>query len=272
MTEKLLGQINNLEVRLAATPQEIRASQYLRYSIFYEEMSAIPDAETKLSKRDFDRFDDHCDHLLVIDRALETELSNCGQIVSSYRLLRQEKAEALGGFYSSSEFDLDSLLARHKDKTFLEFGRSCVLPPYRNKRSIELLWQGSWGYVRQHNVDVMFGCASFEGTDPQHWAQALSFLYHKARAKNHWQVKAGKNAVKMNLIAEKDLDMKSALRKLPPLIKGYLRLGAMIGEEAVIDHQFGTIDVMIIMPVAQLNPRYVNYYGQNADRHLPQKK
>ena len=272
MTEKLLGQINNLEVRLAATPQEIRASQYLRYSIFYEEMSAIPDAETKLSKRDFDRFDDHCDHLLVIDRALETELSNCGQIVGSYRLLRQEKAAALGGFYSSSEFDLDSLLARHKDKTFLEFGRSCVLPPYRNKRSIELLWQGSWGYVRQHNVDVMFGCASFEGTDPQHWAQALSFLYHKARAKNHWQIKAGKNAINMNLIAEKDLDMKSALRKLPPLIKGYLRLGAMIGEEAVIDHQFGTIDVMIIMPVAQLNPRYVNYYGQNADRHLPQKK
>ncbi len=271
MTEKMLGQINNLEVRLAATPQEIRASQYLRYSIFYDEMSAIPDAETKLAKRDSDRFDDHCDHLLVVDRCLENLHSRSGQIVGSYRLLQQEKADALGGFYSNSEFDLDALLEQHEDKKFLEFGRSCVLPPYRNKRTIELLWQGSWRYVRQHNVDVMFGCASFEGVDPQLWAQALSFLYHKARAKDCWQIKARDNAVNMNLIAEKDLDMKSALRKLPPLIKGYLRLGAMIGEDAVIDHQFGTIDVLIIMPVAQLNPRYVNYYGQNADRHLPQK-
>ena len=264
----LFGRIKNLEVRLAANDTEIRQSQCLRYSIFYDEMAAKPDRKTLREKRDIDRFDIHCDHLLVIDRALENELG-CGQVVGSYRLLNEQNSKKTNGFYSAAEFNLDSLMRRHKDKKFLEFGRSCVLPPYRNKRTIELLWQGSWAYVRQHKVDIMFGCASFQGCDPDKLAEPLSFLYHHARAQSEWAVKASQNGVCMNRIAANRLDMKSALRALPPLIKGYLRLGAIIGEEAVIDHQFGTIDVMIVLPVAQLNPRYVNYYGKNAERHLP---
>ena len=275
LSSELLGQIKNLEVRLARNEEEIRQSQYLRYSIFYEEMSAIADTKTANTKCDSDKFDAYCDHLLVVDQALSSTKDNAntnGNIVGSYRLLQQQQAVKLGGFYSSSEFDLAPMLECHSNKNFLEFGRSCVLPPYRNKRTIELLWQGSWRYVRQNNVDVMFGCASFEGIDPLQWAQSLSFLYHHARAKDEWQVLARNNSVEMNLIAPEKLDMKNALRQLPPLIKGYLRLGAVIGEQAVIDHQFNTIDVMIILPVAQLNPRYVNYYGENAERHLERKQ
>jgi len=84
--------------------------------------------------------------------------------VGTYRLLRQEVAERHGGFYSAGEFEIADLLKRHPGKRFLELGRSCVLPAYRSKRAIELLWRGIWTYVREHRIDVMIGCASFVGT------------------------------------------------------------------------------------------------------------
>jgi len=116
----------------------------------------------------------------------------------------------------------------------------------------------------------MFGCASLEGTDIDRLAEPLSFLYHHSRAKGEWETFAqGEHAIAMNRMDIESLDARAALKQLPPLVKGYLRLGAMIGSDAVIDHQFGCVDVLIILPVAQLNPRYVNYYGANAERYLP---
>lgn len=266
-----LGRIDNLETRLAQSADEIVASQRLRYKVFYEEMSARPDKSALEKQLDRDPFDKYCDHLLVLDRSLNADNNqDTKNTVGTYRLLGQQRAKEAGGFYSAGEFQVDDLINRHPEKKFLEFGRSCVLPSYRTKRTIELLWQGSWAYVRRNNIDVMFGCASLEGTNPNKFSQALSFLYHHARAKNEWCIRASSDqTVEMNRIDAGDLNKRTALAQLPPLIKGYLRLGAMIGEEAVIDYQFGTIDIMIILPISHLNPRYVKHYGQNGERYRP---
>jgi putative hemolysin len=143
-----------------------------------------------------------------------------------------------------------------------------VLAPYRNKRTVELLWHGIWSYVLRHRVDVMLGCASLDGTDPERLALPLSFLHHFAAAPEAWQTRAlPHRRVEMNLMAKDAIDPKAALRALPPLIKGYLRLGASIGDGAVVDHQFGTTDVLIVLPVSAINTRYIEHFGADATRH-----
>ncbi len=262
-----LGRIGALEVRLAASPAEVKDAQRLRYRVFYQEMSAIADARTLVSGRDRDVFDKFCDHLLVIDH---DRIAPNGRpmIVGTYRLLRQSVADRFGGFYTAAEFDIAPLIERHPGLNFLELGRSCVLAPYRTKRTVELLWHGIWAYVRAHGIDVMIGCASLEGTDPSRLALPLSFLHHHARAPEDWRVSAvaGRKVV-MNRMAPEAMDGKAALHALPPLIKGYLRLGAYIGEGAVVDHQFGTTDVLVVLPVSAINARYVNHYGAEATRY-----
>ncbi|MBC7104164.1 MAG: GNAT family N-acetyltransferase [Parvibaculum sp.] len=261
------GRKGALEVRLARSACEIDAAQAVRYRVFYEEMSAKPDAETRARKRDFDRFDEICDHLLVVDHSLMPE--GAGEddlppqaVVGCYRLLRQEVAGKSGGFYTAGEYDIAPLLARHADLNFLELGRSCVLQPYRDKPTVELLWHGIMHYVTAHKLDVMFGCASFEGTEPGKLAAPLSYLHHHHTAPDGWKVRALPHLyVEMNRMAAEDLDPREALRALPPMIKGYLRAGCYIGEGAVIDHQFGTTDVLILFPVAQISDRYMSKFG-----------
>jgi putative hemolysin len=270
-----LGRIGQLEVRLARNAYEIKTCQKLRYKVFYEELSAFADTQTRKQKRDADAFDPICDHLVVLDHAPEPQARTISfrkstpRIVGTYRLLRQSIAERHGGFYTAQEYDIGPMLARHEGRKFLELGRSCVLPAYRTKRTVELLWQGIWAYVLQHNIDVMFGCASLEGTDPDKLALPLSFLHHKAGAETDWQVKAlASRYTSMNRMHAADVQDKAALHSLPPLIKGYLRLGAMIGDGAVIDRQFNTTDVFIILPRERLNPRYIHYYGADGERRL----
>lgn len=265
--DETLGRLGALEVRLARNAAEVRRAQRLRYRVFYKEGSAIADAKTRLSGRDIDVFDSICDHLLVIDHASGSGTKG-PNVVGTYRLLPQDIAERHRGFYTSSEFEIGTLVERHPSLRFLELGRSCVLPQYRNKRTVELLWHGCWSYVLQHRLDVMIGCASLDGIDPHTNAMALSFLHHFARAPVEWRARAlPRLNVDMNLIPKDAINPKEALRALPPLIKGYLRLGATIGDGAVIDRQFGTTDVLIILPVSALNARYVEHFGASADRH-----
>lgn len=270
-TGETLGRIGSLEVRMARNLKEIKKAQRLRYEVFYEEMSAIADPTTIATRRDADPFDAYCDHILVVDHA-SMKRNKLGrlkpQIVGTYRLLRQEVADRHGGFYTSGEYDIQKLIDANPGKRFMELGRSCVLKPYRNKKTVELLWHGIWAYVLRHKIDVMLGCASIEGTDPDQLASQLSFLHHNARAPEEWRVRAvADRYVEMNRLPAEEIKSKEALRALPPLVKGYLRLGAFIGDGAVIDHQFGTTDVLIIMPVSELNTRYVNYYGADASRY-----
>jgi len=265
-----LGRLGNMDVRLATTAKEIRRAQKLRYRVFYQEGHAIPDTKTMIARRDVDAFDVICDHLLVIDHTIDPAAKPFRKppVVGTYRLLRQDMAQRHGGFYTAGEFGIDGLLARHPDLRFLELGRSCVLPPYRNKRTVELLWHGIWSYVRQNRFDVMIGCASLEGTDPDQLALQLSFLHHFARAPEEWRASAlPRRYVDMNRIPKDQIDAKAALRALPPLIKGYLRLGAFVGDGAVIDRQFGTTDVLVVMPVSAITTRYIEHFGPDAERH-----
>jgi L-ornithine Nalpha-acyltransferase len=261
----VLGRIGTLETRLAVTPREIEAAQTIRYRVFVEEMGARLPPEAMLAGRDFDAFDDICDHLIVLDRSLDGDTPD--QIVATYRLLRQEVAERHSGFYSASEFDIAPMIARHPGKRFMELGRSCVLAPYRTKRTVELLWQGNWAYALKHRLDVMFGCGSFPGAFPEFHALALSFLHHNTLAHGEWAVHAAPNRYRnMDLMPPEAVNPKRALMAMPPLIKGYLRLGAMVGEGAVVDHAFGTTDVLIVLPVESISTRYLNYYGADAQR------
>jgi putative hemolysin len=262
-----MGRIGPLEVRLARTAAEVRRAQRLRYRVFYNEMSASADAAAKLAQRDVDTYDGYCDHLLVLDHDTRTRTGKPA-IVGTYRLLRQDIAQQHSGFYSANEFDIGGLLARHDTIRFLELGRSCVLAPYRNKRTVELLWHGVWTYVLQYNLGAMLGCASLEGTDPDKLALQLSFLHHHARAPEAWRSRALPHRyVEMNRLRRSAIDPKEALKVLPPLIKGYLRIGATFGDGAVIDRQFGTTDVLVILPVAAISARYVAHFGPAADRH-----
>jgi putative hemolysin len=188
-----------------------------------------------------------------------------GELIGTYRLLRQEVAEANGGFYTEGEFDIAPLIMAHPEHRFLELGRSCVLRPFRTKPVVELLWQGIWNYVRAHDMHVMLGCASLEGIDPEAHALALSFLA-QASPPPEWNVRAlPDRRIEMQRIPAAEIDPRRALKDLPPLIKGYLRLGCYIGDGAVIDHQFNTIDVLIILPVSAINARYFAHFGQPND-------
>jgi putative hemolysin len=257
-----LGRLGSLEVRLAQTAAEVRQAQKLRYQVFYQEGSAIPNPGRLFARRDVDAYDAICDHLLVVDHdARDRGANNRPAVVGTYRLLRQPLAEDHGGFYTAGEFAIGSLLARHSQLQFLELGRSCVLSPYRNKRTVELLWHGIHAYVLQNRCDVMIGCASLEGTDPKRLALPLSFLHHYARAPEPWRARAlPSRYVEMNRMSKEVIDPKEALRALPPLIKGYLRLGAYIGDGAVVDHEFGTTDVLIVLPFSIIEKRYIEHF------------
>ena len=267
--QRVYGKIAGLQVRLAHSRGDIRRAQRLRYQVFYEEMGASPSFRAMIRRLDEDPYDAICDHLLVVDDAKPMLRKTTWRtvvepkVVGTYRLLRQEMAERGRGFYSQGEYDIAPLIARQPTGTrFLELGRSCVLSSYRSKRTVELLWHGLWTFIRENKFDVIIGCASFEGIDPREHAMALSFLHHQSLAPPEWRARAHADLYQpMDLVAKDKLDLKAALRAMPPLIKGYLRLGAYVGDGAVIDRQFGTTDVLIVMPIAKINPRYFGHFG-----------
>ncbi len=252
------------EVRLVESAKELRQAQRLRYEVFYEEGGAIAAASSKAKRLDLCPFDDICDHLIVLD----TEARGAGgrpktRLVGTYRLLRRDVAERHNGFYSQGEFDLAPLLARHPATRFLELGRSCVHADYRSKRVIELLWRGLWLYARHHAVDVLIGCASLAGLDLEANRTPLSFLLRLAQAEPAWQVSAWPHCrAAFEPAPAEAVDAKRGLLALPPLLKAYLRTGARFGHSAVLDRQFGTTDVFAVMPMGDIEERYLAHYGQ----------
>lgn len=250
----------NFRVRLADTPAELDASQALRYRVFYEEMKATPSPEVRARQRDFDAFDDICDHLLVID----ADRSNgTPGVVGTYRLLRRSVALRHRGFYSAQEYDLDALL--HWDGEIVELGRSCVDTGYRSGAVMQMLWRGLAEYVRVHDIELMFGCASFPGTQPAQMGAQLSYLYHYHLAPPALRPRAlAHHYVPMAILPQSDFDAQAVLAELPPLIKGYLRVGGFVGDGAVVDHQFNTTDVCVIVKTDQLTDKYDKRYRRPA--------
>ena len=262
-----LGRSGSLELRLATKKSEIRKAQRLRFKVFFDEGGAVAEGAAALVRRDICPFDKVCDHLLVIDHAARNRFGKLKpRVVGAYRLLRQDVAQANFGFYSAQEFDIGPLLSRHPKSRFLELGRSCVLADYRGKKTIEMLWRGIWAYVKHHRIDAMIGCASLEGADPLKLAPQLSFLFHHAKAEPQWLVRPlPRKLTPMDSLARSELDAKRALAALPPLVKGYMRVGAKFGDGAVVDHQFGVTDVFVVMPINEIEGRYIEYFGNPED-------
>lgn len=247
-------QTRTLTVRLAESAADLVAVQSLRWKVFHEECGAEggQDLATNL---DSDAYDPLCDHLLVVDEAL-----NCpDRVVGTYRLLRESVAKRSVGFYSAGEFDLAPLMVGQDRPAgeLLELGRSCVLAPYRTSATISLLWRAIADYIAKHRISLMFGCGSFHGIDPADHAAALSWLHHNhlADLSTRPAVLPGKG-ISLERLPRDAYDPQKAMLALPPLIKGYLRLGAKVGDGAFVDEAFNTIDVCIVMPVDLITSRY----------------
>jgi putative hemolysin len=252
----------NFEVRLARSNQEVEAGQKLRYKVFFEEMGAKPCERVESEKRDFDNFDEICDHLLAFDNSKSGE----ERVIATYRLLREEFVKKKEDFYSSSEFDLTNLYNDHfrklmGDRQLLELGRSCVREEYRTNAVMHLMWKFIARYIDKHKIAYLFGCASLPGTDQSKLKMPLSYLYQQHKTPDEFNIHAIKELYqRMDHLKEDDYNRKEAIRALAPLVRGYLRLGCYIGDGAVIDEQFGTTDVFILLPVDQLETRYLSLW------------
>ncbi len=263
-----LARAGGLELKFAVTKREIRAVQKMRYRVFFEEGGAVADPFTRAQRRDNCPYDRICDHVIVVDHDHASGLGRRKpRVVGAYRLLRQDALARPDLFYAANEFDVAQMVARHPGRRFLELGRSCVLAEYRSRRVLEMLWRGVWAYVRHHRIDVLFGCASLPGVDLARHEPALAFLREHACAGEDWRVRAlhpHAGARSSSRIAGAQSARQSArlvLSSLPPLIKGYLRLGAQFSDGVFIDRAFGTTDVFVTLPVADINARYVEHFS-----------
>ena len=246
----------NLGVRIAASPAEIDAVQALRYRVFYRELGASADDETARTGRDRDRFDAIADHLIVVDHAID---AGADGVVGTYRLIKREAAAQLGRFYSADEYNITPILSF--PGRILELGRSCVDAAYRNRVAMQLLWRGIAAYVFHYQIDLMFGCASLPGTDPDLLATELTYLYENHLAPPALRPRALPHRfVEMRRLRPEAVDSRRALVQMPPLIKGYLRLGGFVGDGAVIDCQFNTTDVAVVVKTDLVTDKYYRHY------------
>jgi len=246
----------NLGVRLAVDASEVDAVQALRYRVFYQEMGAHADAATAAAHRDRDDFDAVADHLLVVDH---DRGEGAGSVVGTYRLIRRPAAARLGRWYSASEYDISRIIAFEGE--VLELGRSCVDAAYRTRGTMQLLWGGIAAYVFKHRIALMFGCASLPGTDPDALADDLTYLATHHMAPEAIRPRAlPERYVDMVRKDAAAIDVKRTLAGLPPLVKGYLRLGGFVGDGAVLDHQFNTTDVAVVVKTDQVTDKYYRHY------------
>lgn len=253
-------QFKNLEVRLAETADDLDAVQALRYKIFYEDMGATPTERNKALKRDIDDYDEVCDHLIVVD--LEKSTPNRPYVVGTYRLLLGHVAAATTGFYTEDKFNLDNFM--YAPEEILELGRSCIDADYRRRGAMQILWRGLSQYIDLNNVKLMFGCGSIHGTDVEAAKKELSYLHHFHCAPKYVRpVAHSENFVSMNLMKKDEIDIKQVERELPPLLRGYLRVGGYVGEGAVIDHSFNTIVVSIVVETDSMVEKYRNLYNRD---------
>lgn len=242
-------------VKLVETEAELRAAQRLRYDVFVRELGGggpLVDHNLQLER---DAFDPHFDHMILTQRGSD-------EVIGVYRLLRSSQAAAAGGFYSEGEYDLT--LLKSSGRHLLELGRSCLHPDFRGGTAMHALWGGLARYVAAHRIDILFGVASFHGTDIAALAAPLSLLHHRHLAPPDLRVTPHVNACQeMNLIVEHALDRAAAMVQVPSLIKGYLRLGGSVGQGAFIDKTFNTTDVCLILDTAKMNEKQAALFGPN---------
>ncbi len=253
--------VGSLEVMIASTQEQLHAAQRLRYKVFCLEMGAKATREMRSLRRDFDEFDPICDHMLVIDHEKNKK------VVGAYRMLRRSQLPKGRSFYTEGEYDISKALAYFKGDV-MELGRSCVDKAYRTRSTMQLLWRAIGEYIAIHNVQLMFGCASFPGHRYKMHATHLAYLYHYHLAPKEFRPVARKirrRRKPMNLIDKYHLDKRECLITLPPLIKGYLRLGGYVGNGAFKDKPYNTTDVCIVLPTEQITGKYATRYGTKGE-------
>ena len=246
---------NPFQTRIARDEVDLIAAQQLRYQVFVQELGGdgpLVDHEAGLER---DAFDPVVDHLILTD----TRRAQGQHVVGVYRLLPDDRAAEFGRFYCDDEYDLTPL--RQSGRRLLELGRSCVHADLRGSSAMFLLWNALADYVLERGIELMFGVASFHGTDPQALAQPLAWLHHHHLSPPALRVRAlPDNFQRMDLVPADQLDRRAAIAAMPPLIKAYLRLGGTVGEGAYIDRPFNTTDVFLLMDTEAMSERHRKFY------------
>lgn len=252
-----VSQSGQFETRLARDEADLRASQRLRYQVFVEELGGDGPLVDHAQRLERDEFDAAYDHLLLIDRARDP--ADADHVVGAYRLLPPERAAEIGRYYCDSEYDLTPL--RQSGRKLLELGRSCVHPAHRGGAGMLLLWNALADYVLAREIEILFGVASFHGTDPEALKMPLAWLYHHHLAPEDLRARAlPPHAQRMDLVAAEALDRRQAMAEMPTLIKAYLRLGGFVGEGAYIDAPFNTTDVLLLMDTKAMSDKHRSFY------------
>jgi putative hemolysin len=244
-------EFKDFQVKIAETKEEKTASQRLRFEVFNVEMNEGLSSswETGL---DQDKYDEHADLLIVIDQ-------NCRKVVGTYRMLTKTVANLNGGFYSEEEFDLTNL--KNLPLEILEMGRSCVHKDYRSNGVINLLWAGIARYLEQCGAKYMFGCGSLHTHNVDEISAIYSYLKAKYYSDEKYRVFPLEKCIVPGLRDDVPLDgTRGIMKKIPPLLKGYFRTGALICGEPALDAEFGTTDFFILLPTENITKRYQNHY------------
>ena len=246
----------NYSIKLAETKSELKQAQALRYSVFYKEKKAKPTFAKKIIKLDYDKIDKYADHLIVLDKK-----NTKNKIVGTYRLIRGDVAKLFGGYYSSSEFNLINITNNYKDKHILELGRSCVHQDYRNGSIMNLLWKAIAEYVKLYDIKILLGCASFSGIEPTKYSDELSYLRQNFCLPEHLLVESfDKNIYPVYKLKENNSNQLRIFAKLPPLLKGYLRIGGKVSHNFYVDHNFNTIDLCVVVNTSDIDEKYRKKY------------
>jgi putative hemolysin len=244
--------MSELEIKITTEANEIRAAQRLRFEVFNVEMNKGLHASYEKGL-DVDEFDPFCDHLIVRHRSSR-------EIVGTYRLLRGSQAQKNIGFYSEREFDLRKIKRLRGE--LLELGRSCARKDFRDKPLIPLMWEAIAGYVKTHGIRYLFGCASLYATDAREVGDCFSLLKRKHYAGEDFRVEPVAACRFDGLHGNEHVgDEQATFLKLPSLIKGYLRLGAVVCGPPALDRDFGTADFLLLLDVQKLSTDYLRRFG-----------
>lgn len=251
--------VRDFEVRLTRTKEERRQVRALRYAVFVEEEGASATEEQKNLREEYDSYDRFAEYLAVFHN---------GKIVGTYRIINRDAAEKMGGFYTETEFDISKI--KKSGANIAEMSRACVAPEYReNALVMRLLWVGLGEYIVRNKIGIVFGVASWTGTNPAASAQAISYLYY-----NHLSPLSLRATVdttklvdgvnpkltRMNILPAVFVDPNMARREMTPLVKGYLRINATFGRGVFIDKPFNTYDVFVMLRTRDMNAVYKKHF------------
>ncbi len=264
-----MTKIGEYEFRLARSKEDRKLVRELRYKVFIEEDGAIPTEEQKALGEEYDPYDEYCDYILILHNKPDAEKPI---IAGTYRIINREQAEKMNGFYTETEYDIKKI--KKHSGNIAELSRACVHPDYRGGIVIKLLWMALAKYVIKNKISLLFGVASFIGTNPGKYAMGISYLYYKRLAPLRLRaIVNSEEMTRMNLLPKEYIDENLALEQMGPVLKGYLRLGGVFGKGVYVDKPFNTCDVFVLIETRKVNKTYQKFFTgkENAFESIPEK-